>query len=223
MKARILIVEDHPLVSDATRGLLLSYDSDHDVVVVDSAAEAIASVNAEAPRWDLILLDLDVPGARGLSLARDLVALGWGPKTCVVTALSRPGLINDAKDLGLLGFVPKACTLPVFSEALRGVLAGSHVFLGVDEVAHASGPRLTRQQRRVLGLMAQGLSSKRIARELHISEGTVNNHVNATLHALGASNRIQALRRAIEFGLIDADTAQSMTSVDSNPGGPRLS
>jgi DNA-binding NarL/FixJ family response regulator len=213
MKARILIVEDHPLVSDATRGLLLSYDGSHEVAVVGSSAEAIASVSAEGTHWDLILLDLDVPGAHGLSLARDLVTLGWGPKTCVVTALSRPGLINEVRDLGLLGFIPKACTLPVFSEALRSVLAGATVFLGATEIAHAPGPRLTRQQRRVLGFMAQGMSSKRIAREMQISEGTVNNHVNATLRALGASNRIQALRRAVEFALIDADTTQPPSSV----------
>lgn len=221
MKARILIVEDHPLVSDATRGLLLSYDGSHEVAVVGSAAEAIASVSAEGTHWDLILLDLDVPGARGLSLARDLVALGWGPRTCVVTALARPGLIDEARDLGLLGFIPKACTLPIFSEALRGVLAGKPVFLEVSDVAHTPGPRLTRQQRRVLGFMAQGLSSKRIARELQISEGTVNNHVSATLHALGASNRIQAFRRAIEFGLIEADATQLVAPVVPTPFEPR--
>lgn len=223
MKARILIIEDHPLVSDATRGLLLSYDRDHEVVVVGSAADAIATVNVADPHWDLILLDLDVPGAHGLSLARELVDLGWGPRTCIVTALSKPGLINEAKELGLLGFIPKACALPVFSDALRSVLAGSTVFLGATEIAHAPGPRLTRQQRRVLGFMAQGLSSKRIARELQISEGTVNNHVNATLRALGASNRIQAFRRAIELGLIDADSTQSLTSIVPNPVKPRLS
>ncbi len=206
MKARILIVEDHPLVSEATKGLLLTYDCSNSITIVGSAAEALSALRLDA-EWDLVLLDLDVPGAHGLSLAKELSTLGLAKKTCVVTALSRKGLIEEARALGLLGFIPKASPLPIFSESLRCVLNGLPVFPETVGPTRAA-PRLTRQQLRVLELMAQGLSSKQMARVLLITEGTVNNHVNATLHALGAANRLQAFRKALEYGLIDAEVAE---------------
>jgi DNA-binding NarL/FixJ family response regulator len=203
MNTRVLIVEDHPLVSSATRDLLLSFDGTSCVSMAATADEALIALDCDPESWDLVLLDLDLPGAQGLSLARRLADAGWAPKICIVTALSRDAFIAEAKTLGVRGFLSKASPLETFSEALRQVLAGSLVFPDVPSV-RPSIPRLTRQQRRVLELLATGLTSKQVARRLSISEGTVNNHVNATLRALGARHRLQAFRVATELGLIDA-------------------
>ena len=201
---RVLIVEDHPLVSDATRDLLLGDGSVREVEIAATAAEALALVSRDELPWDLILLDLDVPGAVGLSLARELAQRGLAGRTCIVTALSRLGYVEEAKRLGFLGFIAKASPLKTFSDELRRVLQGIQTFPDGERLTQRATPRLTRQQQRVLELLSQGLSSKQMARALDISEGTVNNHVNAMLRALGASSRLQAFSRAVQLGLIDA-------------------
>jgi DNA-binding NarL/FixJ family response regulator len=204
MMPRVLIVEDHPLVSDATRDLLLCDGRARDVAIAATAADALAQVSRDVEAWDLILLDLDVPGARGLSLAHELAQRGLAGRTCIVTALSRPGYVEEAKRLGFLGFIAKSSPLQAFGDELRRVLQGIRTFPDSDRLRPRSTPRLTRQQQRVLDLMGQGLSSKQMARALEISEGTVNNHVNAMLRALGASSRLQAFSKAVQLGLIDA-------------------
>jgi len=207
MMPRILIVEDHPLVSDATRDLLLCDGSARDVEIAATAAEALAHVSRDDEAWDLILLDLDVPGARGLSLAHELAQRGLAGRTCIVTALSRPGYVDEAKRLGFLGFIAKSSPLKAFGDELQRVLHGIQAFPDGERLRQLATPRLTRQQHRVLELLAQGLSSKQMARALDISEGTVNNHVNAMLRALGASNRLQAFSKAVQLGLVDSSLA----------------
>lgn len=204
MMPRVLIVEDHPLVSDATRDLLLCDGRAGDVAIAATAADALAQVSSAVAAWDLILLDLDVPGARGLSLAHELVQRGLAGRTCIVTALSRPGYVEEAKRLGFLGFIAKSSPLQAFGDELRRVLQGIQTFPDSDRLRPRAAPRLTRQQLRVLDLLGQGLSSKQMARVLEISEGTVNNHVNAMLRALGASSRLQAFGKAVQLGLIDS-------------------
>lgn len=204
MIPRVLIVEDHPLVSDATRDLLLCDGRARDVAIAATAADALAQVSPDVEAWDLILLDLDVPGARGLSLAHELVQRGLAGRTCIVTALSRPGYVEEARRLGFLGFIAKSSPLQAFGDELRRVLAGIKTFPDSDRLRPRATPRLTRQQLRVLDLLGQGLSSKQMARVLEISEGTVNNHVNAMLRALGASSRLQAFSKAVQLGLTDA-------------------
>ena len=204
MMPRVLIVEDHPLVSDATRDLLLCDGGVREVEIAATAAEALAQVSRVEPPWDLILLDLDVPGAVGLSLARELAQRGLAGRTCIVTALSRLGYVEEAKRLGFLGFIAKASPLKTFGDELRRVLQGIQTFPDGERLRQRATPRLTRQQQRVLDLLSQGLSSKQMARALDISEGTVNNHVNAMLRALGASSRLQAFSKAVQLGLIDS-------------------
>ena len=201
---RVLIVEDHPLVSDATRDLLLCDGRASDVAIAATAADALARISRDVDAWDLILLDLDVPGARGLSLAHELAQRGLAGRTCIVTALSRPGYVEEAKRLGFLGFIAKSSPLQTFGDELRRVLQGIRTFPDSDRLRPRSTPRLTRQQQRVLDLLGQGLSSKQMARVLEISEGTVNNHVNAMLRALGASSRLQAFSKAVQLGLTDS-------------------
>ena len=204
MMPRVLIVEDHPLVSDATRDLLLCDGGVREVEIAATAAEALAQVSRVEPPWDLILLDLDVPGAVGLSLARELAQRGLAGRTCIVTALSRLGYVEEVKRLGFLGFIAKASPLKTFGDELRRVLQGIQTFPDGERLRQRATPRLTRQQQRVLDLLSQGLSSKQMARALDISEGTVNNHVNAMLRALGASSRLQAFSKAVQLGLIDS-------------------
>jgi len=195
----VLIVEDHPLVAHATSELLARKDATLQIVVCYSAAEALDA--ARAPDWFRLFLDLDVPGAHGLSLIRQIAALGHAQRSCVITALDRPSLASEARAMGLLGYIVKAIPIARFSAALDSVLRGEPTF--PDAAAPSRAPiRLTRRQQELLALLQTGLSSKQIARRLGISEGTVNNHIAGLLRALRVANRTHAVARATELGLL---------------------
>jgi two-component system response regulator DesR len=201
---RVLIVEDHPLVANATSELLAKKDTGLDIVVCHSADEALRA--ARASGWFRLFLDLDVPGAHGLSLVREFVALGHGPSSCVITALDSPSLATEVRALGLLGYIVKAIPIAQFSSALDGVLRGEPTF--PETALRSAAPiRLTKRQQELLALLQAGLSSKQIGARLGISEGTVNNHIAGLLRVLRVSNRTHAVARATELGLLGVQGA----------------
>jgi DNA-binding NarL/FixJ family response regulator len=200
IRGSVLIVEDHPLVAEATSELLTKTYAGIRVVRVESVAAALEHSCAS---WFRIFLDLQVPGAHGLSLVREIAALGCAAHCCIVTAFDNPALIREARDLGVLGYILKTSRVVKFIEAVDAIMRGRAVFPLERE---PSQPRmhLTRRQMQLLSMLQRGLSSKQIAGEWAISEGTVNNHVTALLRSLEACNRTHAVVRAIELGLLAA-------------------
>jgi DNA-binding NarL/FixJ family response regulator len=199
----VLIVEDHPFVAEATKALIARIHPELSTRVCDAAAPALSLLRDPGRCWHRVLLDLDIPGAHGLSLALELHRWGLAPRTCVVTAMDRADFSAQLKDRGFLGYILKATPAPEFSAALAEVFEGRRIFL--DTATTGSGRamvRITRRQAEVLDLVRQGYSSKRIAAELSLTEGTVNNHMNALMGVLNASSRSHAVARAIELGLL---------------------
>ncbi len=139
---RILIIEDHPLVSEATTELLQAYNARCEIAVAETADDALDMLTTS--EWDLILLDLDVPGAQGLSLARELAARSYASRACIVTALCKPAFVEDARALGFRGFIPKSLPLNVFGEALREVLSGAESFPTATPPEKSSAPSAQR-------------------------------------------------------------------------------
>lgn len=197
---RVLIVEDHPLVADATSELLAKKDGRLSIAVCHTAAEALQAASASA--WHRIFLDLDVPGAVGLSLVREFVASGYASRSCVITACGNPELSVQVRALGLLGYIVKAIPVVQFSAALDRVLGGELTFPDNTHLRYDAPVRLTRRQQELLALLQAGLSSKRIAARLAISEGTINNHIGALFKTLRVANRAHAVARAAEIGYL---------------------
>lgn len=198
---RVLIVEDHPLVSDATFDLMSGLAEDLQCVQAFDARSALELL--DTPGWSLVLLDLDVPGAQGMSLARRVADQGLAPRSCIVSAFAKPAYVAEARALGFRGYVLKTYPTELFTASLRLVLGGEPSYPTAERSAQAGVPRLTRKQLEVLQRVAQGMSSKQVGRALHISEGTVNNHLVAVLQVLGVTSRLAACRRAHELGLIE--------------------
>lgn len=193
----ILIVEDHPLVAEATSALIRrKYTSVH-LVLADTASAALKQAGQD---WFRVFLDLDVPGASGLSLVHEFVNRGMAWRCCVITATTQVSIIEGARALGLLGYITKTCPVEAFHAAIDHVMNGRPVFHSPLE--KSSPVRLTRRQQQVLVLLQKGLSSKQVAHGLGISEGTVNNLTSALLRALQATNRAHAITRAIELGFL---------------------
>lgn len=197
--ARILVVEDHPLVAEATASLLRRLEQGIDIVAAATAEETLRLLD-EPIAWSRVFFDLWVPGAYGLSLAKEVHRRGLAGTSCVISAFDRADFIEEVRRLGFLGYIVKAAPVVEVTSALASALRGEHTFPA--STARSSSPRLTRRQTEILELVQTGLSSKHIARRLGLVEGTVNNQVAAMLLVLRAESRTHAVARAIELGLL---------------------
>ena len=197
----ILIVEDHPMVAQAMLGQLMRTDKGLRLSVCETAAAARKELFNSGTPWFRVFLDLDVPGAYGLSLAREVSDAGLQDRCCVVTALNKRELIGEVQRMGFLGYIVKALPYVDFQFALDHVLKGERAFPQADLGNHQS-VRLTRRQEQLLDLVRLGQSSKEIARTVSLSEGTVNNCINAAMRALDVGSRSHAVAKALELGLL---------------------
>jgi DNA-binding NarL/FixJ family response regulator len=172
--------------------------------------------------FDLVLLDLGIPGFTGLGSLRRFRALESLMPVVVISASDNRATILEALDLGAMGFIPKTSGRDVLMRALELVLAGgiyippqalerqeeslSKAPLRVQEPAaqtHSRGAAfssLTQRQRDVLELLVKGLPNKLICRELDLSPNTVKSHISAIFRALNATNRTQAVIAAQSGG-----------------------
>ena len=198
----ILIADDHPLFRSALQqALSLGLGPDVRLVEAASIAELEACLAAKAD-WDLVLLDLNMPGAYGFS---GLVLLrGQYPQIPVVmvSAQEEPAVIVRAREFGASGFIPKSSPLESIQQGVRAVLDGdvwwpaqtlAAVALSAEAKAASAGlASLTPQQFRVLTMVRDGLLNKQIAYQLNVSEATIKAHVTAIFRKLGVRTRTQA-------------------------------
>lgn len=204
MTARVLIVEDHPLVAEATAKLVAFAAGEIRPVISPNAPQTLQLLDENIDEWFRIFLDLDVPGAYGLSLAKEINERGLAGRTCVVSAFDKREYIDAVREWGFMGYVAKATPVVEFKAALRGILEGRSSFPQRTSSKRSASIRLTRRQTQLIELIRFGLSSREIATELHIAEGTVNNLVAAIMQVVDAGSRAQAVARAIELGLLDS-------------------
>ena len=208
MMQPVLLVEDHPLVAHAMVGELTRSNNRLELHVAPDAATAMRQLMDPSREWHRIFLDLDVPGAHGLSLAREIQRNNFEKRCCVVSALSRTDLIAEIRLLGFLGYIVKASSFAEFKRAIAQVMSGDRTFPSLEMDARTL-IRLSRRQEQMLDCVRRGMSSKEIARVVFLSEGTVNNCINAALRALDVSSRSHAVAKALELGLLAFDTRDS--------------
>lgn len=199
----ILIADDHPLFRSALQqALTVGLGGEVRLVEAASIAELEARL-AEKSDWDLVLLDLNMPGAHGFS---GLVLLrGQYPQVPVVmvSAQEEASVMARSREFGASGFIPKSSSLEDIQKAVRAVLDGDVWWpaqtesgsAGMSPEAKAASEglaSLTPQQFRVLTMVCDGLLNKQIAYELNVSEATVKAHVTAIFRKLNVRTRTQA-------------------------------
>jgi len=200
---QVLIADDHPLYCEALRAVVLQACPGAALTEAGSQAEVVAAVES-GRTFELVVLDLNLPGATGLSCLR-AVRLA-APKTplVVVSAIDDPRTMREVILGGATAYVPKSAPRQTLIDALRAIVAGgsympAEVLAALRETheePEESRSELTLRQRRVLELLSQGLSNKRIARTLGISEITVKAHVSSIFKKLGVTNRVEAVLEA---------------------------
>lgn len=212
MGRRIIIVDDHPLFRAALRQTLTG---DAAKIEIGEAGDLAAlSAVLEADRdYDLVLLDLNMPGAHGFSGLLLLRAQYPEVPVMIISAVEDHKVIRRTFELGASGYLPKSVGPAEIRTAIDTVLAGGifvpeGVSLSGDDEQSALLRRLatlTPQQIRVLMMLSDGLMNKQIAYELSISEATVKAHVSSILQKLDVDSRTQAVIAAsrIEEGQFD--------------------
>ncbi|MEE6262302.1 response regulator transcription factor [Plantactinospora sonchi] len=202
---RLLLADDQALVRGALAALL-SLEPDLTVVAeVGRGDEVLAAARRARP--DVALLDVEMPGLDGIAATALLRAELPGCRVLVVTTFGRPGYLRLAMEAGAGGFVVKDTPARQLADAVRRVHAGLRVVdptLAAETLASGESP-LTDRETEVLRAARAGGTAADLARRLHLSEGTVRNHLSAAIGKTGARTRAEAVRIAEDRGWLLGD------------------
>ncbi len=197
---RLLLADDQSLVRGALAALL---DLEPDLEVVAEVGHGDQVVDAASRHQpDVALLDVEMPGLDGVAAARELHRVMPACKILMVTTFGRPGYLRQAMAAGAAGFVVKDTPARQLADAVRRVHAGLRVVdpgLAADSLTHGESP-LTQRESDVLRVAADGGTVADIAGALHLSEGTVRNHLSSAIGKTGARTRAEAVKLADENG-----------------------
>jgi len=210
----VLIVDDHPLMLSGLQDVLGEAWPDAVCLGAQQAEEALRVVGADAA-IDLVCVDLSLPDLEGVELIRRLRRLRPTLPVIVLSAMEHALQVEQAFAAGAQAYLIKSLTRAelvaglrefrasghYLAPALRDALARRRVECGRSDMRGA--PQLTRRQREVLGLMAQGLGNQAIAARLALSESTVKGHVSCLLDLLDAENRTACVEQARALDLIE--------------------
>ena len=216
-KIRVVVVDDHTLIRQGIIGLLTGQP---DIEVVGQAAngsEAIGLVMNAEP--DVVLMDIAMPGVSGLDAAREIKDRRESVAILILTMHDREDYLFQALRAGAAGYILKGADVQELLAAVRGMPHGG-IYLypaarqrlvaeylrraaqGEHETAYDG---LTNRERQVLALIAQGMTSPEIAKELFLSPHTVQTHRDRIMTKLDLHSKAGLIRYAIAKGLIDTD------------------
>jgi len=197
---RVLLAEDQAMVRGALASLL---GLEHDIVVVSEVGRGDEVVAAAATtRPDVALLDIEMPGMTGLDAAAALHAALPECRVVILTTFGRPGYLRRAMEEGAAGFMLKDAPASELAAAIRRVVDGERIVdPGLAAAALSTGENpLTAREREVLAAARTEGTIAELATALHLSHGTVRNHLSTIMGKLGAGSRIEAIRTAEERG-----------------------
>lgn len=197
---RVLLADDQALVRGALAALL---DLEDDLTVVAELADGTGVAAAvREHQVDVAVLDIEMPGIDGIDAARAVTAGATGCRVLIVTTFGRPGYLRRALEAGASGFLVKDTPAAELANALRRVHSGQRVVdpsLAEETLISGSNP-LTDRERDVLRVALNGISIREIAARLHLSAGTVRNHLSSAIGKTHTSNRTAAAITARDNG-----------------------
>ena len=197
---RVLLAEDQAMVRGALAALLRLEPDIVVVAEVERGDEVVAAALDSRP--DVALLDIELPGADGLTAAAALRNALPACRVVIVTTFGRVGYLRRAMTGGAVGFLLKDAPAAELANAIRRVVAGERVLdpvLALSALSEGDNP-LTPRERQVLAAAIDGATIADIASKLMLSEGTVRNHLSVAIQKLGGRNRVEAARAAEEKG-----------------------
>jgi DNA-binding NarL/FixJ family response regulator len=212
-KIRVLIVDDHLLFAEGMQAILREHGFDV-VGIASTGREAVAMARATRP--DSIVMDIALPDIDGLTAGGIILEELPDTRIVAVTAIDHPDVVRDALRSGFNGCLLKHASMP---DVVGALIASTHSqavipMQAVSTIMAASTPRpedqewpsmlkqLTRREREVLGLLAEGMSGRDIAERLFLSRNTVRTHIQNILTKLQVHSRLQAAALATRHGIV---------------------
>ncbi|MGP4040013.1 response regulator [Gracilibacillus sp. D59] len=194
---RIVLAEDQQLLLGAL-GALLDLEEDMEVVgKANNGEEVLELVKKEMP--DICLMDIEMPVMTGLDAAEQL--RNHSCKVIILTTFARPGYFERAKNAGISGYLLKDSPSEDLAQSIRQIMRGKRVYSPeLIDIAFSEENPLTRREIEVMKLLAEGKTTKNIAKELFLSNGTVRNYISVILDKLEVNNRIEAIAKVNEKG-----------------------
>ncbi len=206
---RVVIVDDHPMLREGTRVLL---DAQPGITVAGVTGEGAAALRLVAElRPDVLLLDVHLPDLSGIEVARRVRDAHPAVAILVLTNYEEAGYVRALLQIGVRGYLGKTASGDEIAAAVRAVARGESSVLSraARAVLGAGEVELTARELEVLQLLAAAWRNGEIARELSISENTVEFHVRHLLQKFGARSRAEAVLKARQWGYIPPEAART--------------
>lgn len=197
---RIVIAEDQRMLLGAL-GSLLNLEEDMEVVgQASNGEEAVKLVKELDP--DVCIMDIEMPVKNGLDAAMEMVDMRC--KVIILTTFARTGYFERARQANVSGYLLKDSPSEELAKSIRMIMEGRRVYSPeLIELVYEETNPLTERENEVIKLIAQGLSTKEIAKQLHLTNGTVRNYISIIFDKLEVSNRIEAISKVKEKGWIE--------------------
>jgi DNA-binding NarL/FixJ family response regulator len=203
---RCVIADDHSAIVDAVTRFLEDAEDVELIGAAKDGARALALIEAQSP--DVAIVDIRMPGLGGIELARRLCADRPETAAILYTGHAERSLLLEALDAGARGFLLKEAPLDDLLRAIRMVCEGG-TYVDPALAGLLAGPQaaerlpaLTKREREILRLLADGMRNEQVARQLSISPLTVRTHVRKAMDKLEADTRTHAVARALRESLI---------------------
>lgn len=204
MKASIFIVDDHYMVIEGIHSLLLQEKDLEWMGHATNAESCLSFLKRQKP--DIILMDVSLPDKSGTELCKEVKQLYPSVLVLGLSTFNQQAIIQNMMDNGASGYVLKNATKEELLEAINEVLKGKKYFSFEAAAAlretREKNPLITRREKEVLQLIAEGLTNVEISEKLFISTPTVNTHRKSLLEKFGVKNTATLIGKAIKSGLL---------------------
>jgi DNA-binding NarL/FixJ family response regulator len=206
---RVLLVDDHDLIR---QGLARAFEGQDDFSVCGQAASVAEGLRQYASlEPDVVITDVRLPDGLGFELVREIRGQGHDTGVVVLTMYAGDEQLFAALEAGASAFVSKDSPADEVVAAARHALVSPRSFAAADLAGAMkrkmtpAGPQLTARESEVLSLLARGFSVSAIARSIFVSDSTAKTHISKIYEKLGASNRADAIMKAVRSGLLADD------------------
>lgn len=206
MAWRCVIADDHPAILEAVARYLADVDDVEIVGRAQDGDQVLRLIEEHAP--DVAVLDIRMPGVGGIDIARKLSAEGSQTAVILYTGHSERSLLLEALDAGARGFLVKEAPLDDLARAIRTICTGG-TYVDPELAGLLAGPEaterlptVTKREREILRLLADGMRNEQVAQKLSISPLTVRSHVKNAMQKLEADTRTEAVAKALRESLI---------------------
>lgn len=194
----LLVAEDQSLLRDAMCQLLQMEDEIDSIFQASNGEEAINILQKNSV--DVAILDVEMPQKTGLDVL-EWIRANQHVKVIIVTTFRRSGYFKRAIAANVDAYVLKERSISDLMATINTVLSGGKEYSPelMESLVHSDNP-LSSQEQKLLNLIARGMTSKEIAQELFLSNGTVRNYTSSLFNKLGVSNRVEAIEKARQRG-----------------------